>query len=277
MISGENGQALLAVLALLVLGGLAIVPSLNYATTSLNAGRIIGEGVKGGYAADAGVEDALWSLGNSTSPSQQLSEKVNKMEVTIQTEEKGIYTLYLGELIQPGGHSDYLDIDGEMIWDGGAEAYKYTITITWQAEPGTPPIHLEEVGARLPIGYNYQSGSAADFVDNLSINEPDEILDALGAYLLNWELEPPYPSISEDNPVQTQIFYITGEGNQEGDYAWIVASREDIGAVGEITGTSYKITAAATRPEDSKTTAKIVTDVIVADGTTYIVSWKISM
>jgi len=87
MISGENGQALLAVLALLVLGGLAIVPSLNYATTSLNAGRIIGEGVKGGYAADAGVEDALWSLGNSTSPSQQLSEKVNKMEVTIQTEE----------------------------------------------------------------------------------------------------------------------------------------------------------------------------------------------
>ncbi len=277
MISGENGQALLAVLALLVLGGLAIVPSLNYATTSLNAGRIIGEGVKGGYAADAGVEDALWSLGNGTSPSQQLSEKVNKMEVTIQTEEKGIYTLYLGELIQPGGHSDYLDIDGEMIWDGGAEAYKYTITITWQAEPGTPPIHLEEVGARLPIGYNYQSGSAADFVGNLSINEPDEILDALGAYLLNWELESPYPSVSEDNPVQTQIFYITGEGDQEGDYAWIVASREDIGAVGEITGTSYKITAAATRPEDGKTTAKIVTDVIVADGTTYIVSWKISM
>jgi len=276
VISSEKGQALPIVLALLILGGLTIAPSLGYAYTNLNSSRILGEGTKGVYAADAGVEDALWCLGHGISPSQQLPENINQMEVTIQTEEKGTYTLYLGELIQPGEHSDYLDVDGEIVWDEEAEAYKYIITVTWQSLPGAPVIHLEGVGARLPVGYSYQEGSAAGFVGNLSTGEPDEIVDALGAYLLNWELEPPHPSVSEGNPVQTQTFYITGEGNQEGHYAWVIASRDDIGAVGEITGTSYKITATAVRPEDGKTTAKIVVDVMIGEEATYIVSWQIS-
>ncbi|GAG72477.1 unnamed protein product [marine sediment metagenome] len=165
--SGEKGQVLPAVLALLVLGGLAIVPSLNYAATSLNAGRIINEGVRGVYAADAGVEDALWSLENGISPPQQLSENINQMEITIQTEDKGTYTLYLGEMIEPGGHSDYLDVDGEIVWDEEAEAYKYTITVTWQPLPGAPVVHLEGVGARLPVGYEYQQYSSAEFPEYL--------------------------------------------------------------------------------------------------------------
>ena len=143
LISGEKGQALPVVLALLVLGGLTIAPSLSYAATSLNAGRIIDEGVRGVYAAEAGVEDTLWSLGNGAVPSQQLPENINKMEVAIQTEEKGTYTLYLGELIQPGEHSDYLDVIGEMVWDEVAQSYNYTITVTWQSDSGLPVIQLE--------------------------------------------------------------------------------------------------------------------------------------
>ncbi|GAG85332.1 unnamed protein product [marine sediment metagenome] len=92
--------------------------------------------------------------------------------------------------------------------------------------------------------------------------------------MLNWELELPYPSVSGANPVQTQTFYIAGEGSQEGHYAWVVANRDDVGAVGEITGASYKITATATRPGDGRTTAKIVAEVMIAE-TTYIVSWQI--
>ena len=272
VISSEKGQALPLVLALLVLGGLTIAPSLSYAATSLNSARILGESMNGVYAADAGVEDALWCLENGASPSQQLPENINKMEVTIQTEEKGTYTLYFGELIQPGEHSDYLDVDGEMVEEEPG-IYKYTITVTLQAES---TIHLKEVGARIPVGYSYQSGSADSFAENLSIGEPDETVDSLGAYLLNWELELPHPSVSQENPVQTQTFYITGEGSQEGHYAWVVASRTDIGAVGEITGTSYKITATATRPEDGKTTARIVADVMIEGETTYILSWQIS-
>lgn len=276
IIDDEKGQALPVVLALLIVGGLMVTPTLNYAATSLNSGRIIEKGVNGLYAADAGVEYTLWCLTNDIPPPQQLSETINRMEVALQSEELGTYTLYFGELIQTDGHINYLSVEGEMVWDGIAGAYKYTITIIWQPESGIPVIHLEEVGARIPLGYGYQSWSAASFAENLSTNEPDEVVDGAGAYMLNWMLESPYPSVSEDDPVQTQTFYITGEGSQEGDYAWVVANREDIGAVGEVSGTFYRITATATRYGDGETTAEIVADAVLADGTADIISWQVS-
>ena len=55
-----------------------------------------------------------------------------------------------------------------------------------------------------------------------------------------------------------------------------VANRNDIGVVGEITGTSYKITATATRPGDGRATAKIVADIMIEAGTIHIASWQIS-
>jgi hypothetical protein len=275
LVRGEKGQALPIVLALLVIGGLTIIPSLGYTTSNLKSSRMLGEGVRGTYAADAGVEEVLWSLINSMSLPTQLSDNINQMDVAIQSDNMGDYTLYLGELIEPGGHSDYLDISGDMVWDGGANAYNYTITIAWYADPGTPPIKLEEVGARIPPGYSYQSGSSANFTENLSTDEPDETLDTQGAYLLNWVLTPPLPSISENITMKTQTFYITGAGSQENHYAWVVASRADVGAIGEISGAYYRITATATRPEDGKTTAKIVADVIIELGITYILSWEI--
>ncbi len=275
IMDSEKGQVLPIVLALLALGGLVITPNLDYAATSLNGSRAIEEDINGLYAADAGVEDAVWCLENGISPSQQLPENINRMEVAIQTVEKGTYTVYFGELVQSGVHSDYLSVAGEVVWAEEAQAYQYTITVTWQPNLGAPVIHLGEVGVRLPPGYSYQTGSAAGFVDNLATGEPSEVLDSFGAYLLSWEFDPPYPSVSESNPVQTQMFYIAGEGDLEGDYTWVVANSGDIGAVGEITGTLYQITATATRPQDGETTARIVASVMLEEETTYIVTWQV--
>ena len=275
IISSQTGYALPIVLGLLVIGGLTIAPVLSYAATSLNNNRMIAKHVNGLYAADAGVEDTLWCLINSASPSLQLSENINQMAVALQTEDKGNYSLFFGELIEAGSHSDYIDVDGEMVWDEGAQAYKYTIAVTWQPNEGTPVIHLEQVGARLPTGYSYQTDSAGGFADNLSLKEPGEVLDGSGAYLLTWQFSTPYPNISETDPIATQTFYITGGDDLEGDYTWVVARREDIGAVGEITGALYQITATATQPENNEATARIVVDVLMDGGTTYIVSWKI--
>ncbi len=275
IIKGEIGLALPITLALLVIGGLTIVPSLNLVFTSAKTSNMLETGMKGTYAADAGVEDTLWSLANGQSPLTQLPDNINDMQVNIQTVDEGAYTLYLGEFIEPGEHSDYLDVTGNMTWDAGADAYKYTITITWQPGSGAPTIHLEGVGARIPVGYSYQAGSAADFTENLSTDEPDETPDAQGAYLLNWVLSPPYPEVSETELVQTQIFYITGSGDQGGHYAWVVANRVDIGAVGEINGTFYEITATAVHPENNRTTARIVVNVIMDGENTHIISWQI--
>ena len=129
-LNSQKGQALPIVLCVLALGGLTIASSLNYATTSLNGSRITVEYLQGAYAAEAGIEDTLWCLLHATSPPTQLTNSVNRMTTDIQTEDKGIYTLYFGELIEPGGHFDYLDVSGELLWDDGAGAYKYTITVT---------------------------------------------------------------------------------------------------------------------------------------------------
>jgi len=275
IISSEKGQALPIVLILLALGGLAIVPSLNYAATGLNSSQNIERNMKGLYAAEAGVENALWCLGNSILPPEQLPETINQMNVSIQTENFGIYTLYLSEMVELEHHA-YLDVYGEMVWDEGAEAYKYIITIEYRPEAGGT-IHLDEVGVRLPIGYGYQTGSSALFTENLSVYNPDVVVDALGSNMLNWVLEDG-PKIDDDDPVKTQTFYVTGQGNQEGDYTWVLAGSSSIGLIGQYSGYLYKITATATIPENSEVAAIVTADVMIwieAD-TADILAWQIS-
>jgi len=273
--SNQKGQALIIVLCLLALGGLTIGMSLNYVTTSLKGSQILREEMKGVYAAGAGIEHVLWSLASGAPASTELSENINDMVVNMQTEDKGTYTMYFGALVEPGEHSNYLDVAGETEWDEIAGAYRYTITVTWLPESGYPIIHLEEVGARIPLNYTYEPGSAALFAENLSTGEPIEIQDTQGAWLLNWELGTPAPDVSETDPVETQSFYITGTGSREGHYVWVVADRADIGAVGEITGTFYRIEATATRPGDSRTASSIVADVVDSSGIINILTWKI--
>lgn len=276
--SSQKGQALAIVLCLLAIGGLTIAVSLNYATTSLKGSRIIEEKMEGVYAAGAGVEHALWSLKKGYEPATQLSENIGGMAVRIETLDKGTFTWYLGQLVHaqpPQVNIEWLDVVGE-ITDLGGGVYRYDITVTWQ--PGAPQsLNLEEVGARLPVGFEYQDLSA-NIGGNLSTDEPDETQDIHDAWIVNWaSLGTPSPQVSEDEPVETQTFYITGTGSTSGHYACVKGQPNSVGPVGEIKGTRYRITATATRPEDGRTTAEIVADVIMHDdGTINIVSWQIS-
>ena len=277
---GEKGQALPIVLILLVVGGLLVTPCLNYASTSLFASQMVKKNVRGIYAADAGIEDALWKLKNDPPAPDfyPLPEPVNQMQVAIETDDMGEYVLYYGELVEARQHYDYLAVDGEAVWDEDEEAYKYTITITWQPESGYPSIKLDEVGARLPVGYSYQSGSADSFGGNLSTDEPDDTLDGAGVHMLNWELPTPRPEVSQWDQTATQTFYVTGTGEPEGDYAWVVAAEGDIRVVSEASGILYRITATATRPGDGEITATVMADAIFHEGTEEIsiIVWQIN-
>src|SRR4030042_1348428 len=95
-LKNEAGQVLPMALVLLVLGGLLVVPMLSLMTTNLNANRIIEEETSGIYAADAGIQDALWKLGDGVDlfengDSYVLTENgtpvtINGMTVTIEKE-----------------------------------------------------------------------------------------------------------------------------------------------------------------------------------------------
>ena len=279
-INGERGQALVIILVLLVLAGLMTTPTLGHAANTMISVRTIEKNVNGLYAAEAGVKYGLCNLELEPGP-HQLPENINQMVVMVEVENKGGTSLHSGGLIQGKNQSNWVSVDTEI--DDGVIPYEYKIIVTWQAEPGTPPILLKEVGGKLPLGYVYQLGSAAEVDDNIAKRDPippEELFeDAGGAYMLKWELETPRPSVSAENRVRTQTFQIDGEGNLEGYYAWIVAGLT--GTVSEIAGTLYTITSTAIYPESIEPTCIIVCDVLVEqedgeDDTKNIISWKVS-
>ncbi|MFC1908027.1 hypothetical protein ACFLWD_01265 [Chloroflexota bacterium] len=278
IIKSEKGQALPIVLVLLVIGGLIIAPSLNYASTSLKAGQVVKENVRGIYAADAGIEHVLWHLKKFEEPPEALPVNINGMEVVMGADDLGNFALSLGGFEETGGHYEYLTVEGDMVWVEEEEAYLYTITINLQV-PDT--IKLGDVGVRLPVGYEYELGSAADFAGNLSTGEPTtDTLDRDGAHMLVWGFGPPYPGVGSSEPVATQEFYFTGEGELEGDYTWTKTRETDIGMVSELVGTLYRVTATATSSESSETTAEVTSDVLLmeygATADTHIIFWQVN-
>ena len=275
IIKGEAGQALPVVLMCLVVGSLMVAPSLDYVSTSLSSTKAVSTSIGGIYAAEAGIEDALWSISGNQTPRTSLPLALNGMDVAVATVDEGYYNLLAGEWVAGGdSHNDWLDVSTDIVWDGGAGYYKYTITVIWQPDTSAN-VKLSEVGAYLPVGYSYLAGSAASFGENLSTDEPDDELDGHGAYLLEWEFPPPRPLLDEINNTATQIFYIDGSGDLDGAYAWVIAQRQDVGTVGEIEGNLYVITATAEQSGTGQTTAVIEATVMQSEGTLYIVSWQI--
>jgi len=62
IITDENGKAMVLALILLVVGGLILTPLLGLMSTGLLAGQVYERKMDELYAADAGIEDAVWKI-----------------------------------------------------------------------------------------------------------------------------------------------------------------------------------------------------------------------
>ncbi|MCJ7670074.1 MAG: hypothetical protein MUO61_06120, partial [Dehalococcoidia bacterium] len=62
LIRDEKGQAMVLALVLLLVGGLIVASLLSYMGTGLLTGRVYERRTAELYAADAGVEDAVWKI-----------------------------------------------------------------------------------------------------------------------------------------------------------------------------------------------------------------------
>jgi len=84
---GQDGNVLIMVLILLVVGGLILTPLLGLMSTGMVAGQVYENKTDELYAADAGVEDAIWKIENDVPDSYpyQYTEPlvVNDKNVTI--------------------------------------------------------------------------------------------------------------------------------------------------------------------------------------------------
>ena len=89
VIKNEQGYALTLVLILLVVGGLILTPLLGLMSTGLLAGKVYEKKTDELYAADAGVEDAIWRIQSNNltfvnNSSEPLYLTVNGKNVTVE-------------------------------------------------------------------------------------------------------------------------------------------------------------------------------------------------
>jgi len=109
---GERGQAFILVLILLLLGGLMISPLLGFMSTGLIAGQANEERMAEVYAADAGIEDAIWKIMNSQIPAEedqpyQLTVNNKDVAVTVSSDEDTEITLLINLGVLPDVPASY--------------------------------------------------------------------------------------------------------------------------------------------------------------------------
>lgn len=87
LIRDEEGRVLTMALFLLVFGGLTVASLLGLMTAGLTAGQVFEKKTDELYAADAGVENAIWHLQQGGDPDDVLELIVNGKNVTVEMEE----------------------------------------------------------------------------------------------------------------------------------------------------------------------------------------------
>ena len=234
------------VLAMLALGSLLIVPCLNYVSTSLKTGEMVEENVEGLYAAEAGVEDALWRIKNDKPASFPYSYQltgINGMSVDVVIDEPT--SIFGEETLPQGDHADWLIITKSVSYDAGI--YFYTLSVT---NDGEGNIKIEKILLDFPPDLEYVDGSTSG---NITTVNPSVNGDQTTGITLIWDI--PEPRLTIDEGVTADhTFQLSGPPDVTGveGHGFVQATREDMGTVWDAdSAIPYQITAQAKDATDT--------------------------
>jgi hypothetical protein len=250
----EKGQALVLTLVLILIGSLLIAPTLSLMGTGITGGRVYEQKNAEIYAADAGVEDALWNirydtvddlLGAGYDPYDYsyaypypYNLFVNSKTVSVNISNVWIPT----GLSAPDAATARQIIEDEklmIIGYPGSEPSTYEIKIVYYYQYSSD-INIKTIGVWLSSGFGYTEypGSCSLYGQSF-YNAPTISLDK-GGYAVVWNFNSPYPLLSSfpggtsGKPlVRTFTFKYTGP---EGQIPELVASWVDTTGV---PGTTY--------------------------------------
>ncbi len=217
---GESGQALVTVLVLLVIGSLTLPPVLSHLATALRTERIYRDKADELYAADSGIEDAIWQIkydrlqaiftdplydpyDYSTVYSYTMEEPVNGLtpDITIQN-------IWIPKDAGPLSPSEARAIaEGNKLMVAGTaiDGANYKIKINFlPAEGEEDDLIVQTIGIWLPLGFTYNMGSS-----NLEENPLDPYYSVptvephAGGEAVIWEFESvPFTSFPGVNPME---------------------------------------------------------------------------
>jgi hypothetical protein len=160
-IRDEKGQALLIVLILLLVGGLIIAPLLGYMSTGLKAGKIHEERMQELYAADAGVEDALYKIKSNYTPfvnldvsdnlTYTLTNPVNGKTVNVTVSKMSLLESIVDDSLYNEGqpHEDWITFDTPAVGVQTADYVEYSCNLTFNyvaQGQGVSPRTIDQIG-----------------------------------------------------------------------------------------------------------------------------------
>lgn len=111
--NGQDGQALLIVLALLAFGGLSMVPLLNYMTDGLRASQVQKGNVGELYSADSGIENACWRLLHESGFTELMTEQNPTVEYPMNLNGKNV-SIAVTRIAGLAGDTCTLEVDHEI-------------------------------------------------------------------------------------------------------------------------------------------------------------------
>ena len=160
----EAGYALVTVLILLIVAGLILVPLLLFMTTSIKSAQLQEDIMQRFYAADAGIEDAVYKIQNADAnlppsaddpPYQYTIADINGNEVAVTIEH--IWILEGFEVEDEAQGTEPHDI---LVTTGHTtEAGTYQIDIVYDGSIGN--LWINRIGVWLPAGFSYVDGTSA--------------------------------------------------------------------------------------------------------------------
>jgi len=176
LITDENGGVIMLVMVLLVVGGLVLTPLLGLMTTGLLSGQVYESKAAELYAADAGVDDALWrikSVGLTAyfndyseydyvnSWTYPLDENVNDKDVLVT-----IQNVWMPKDI-PAPDADTAEQiieEAKLVITGYVSdpgTSRYEVKISYDQSCGGPGnATVQTIGVWLPAGFQYVMGSS---------------------------------------------------------------------------------------------------------------------
>lgn len=272
MRKGQKGQALILVLIFLLVGGLIIAPLLTYMGTGLKVGQMHEQTMKRFYAADAGIEDALWKLKNYQVPeTMPYFLTVNGKDVEVEVILAENVEDFLDGLLD----ENYSGVHGNwQVTENIVEGRTYTIGVTYKGSMEKE--FITGIGAWLGGDYTCTDNSSGD--DDITDGFPTDnftVVDYRGGTAFIWEWQPPVdrPEFGKQSGVyyRSQTFEFSPEEVPKFYISWAVAGPASIGVVTAETFGIYKITSKAS---DSSGYAHVVAHAVLYGDNVIILAWE---
>jgi hypothetical protein len=245
----EKGQAFVWVLIMLVLTGLIIAPLLGFMGSGVKISQAHEEEMLRLYAADAGVEYALWHLLANPGPEPSGVKKLYPPPLTVNAQEvkveiKGVWILDGIELETTPGQD--ITVTGEVRGDS------YQIRIITPSD-----ISVARLGVWLPHGFLYK-GEPWTHRPGMPVepfpDPPSIIRPARGGIILVWDFDPYWKVEEETTYINFRIDPAVGP---PGDFVWLIegACPED-DPVLHISGgiSTYRVTVRVRDPATGEST-----------------------